>query len=62
MAVDGGSAKAEAGEEQAVVALAARLIGMDLPEAVVPGVAANLKLLGEHLARLDDLVADEARI
>jgi hypothetical protein len=61
MAVDGGSAKAEAGEEQAVVALAARLIGMDLPEAVVPGVAANLKLLGEHLARLDRPAAEAER-
>lgn len=53
MVVDDGSAKNDAREARAVVALAARLIGMDLPEAAVAGVAANLTLLGEHLARLD---------
>ena len=60
MMVESGSATQDgAGEERAVVALAARLIGMELPEAAVPGVAANLALLGEHLARLDGFVAED---
>ncbi|WP_336958309.1 hypothetical protein [Sphingobium aquiterrae] len=53
MTGEGGSAEDGAGADRAVVALVARLIGMDLPEAAVAGVAANLALLGAHLARLD---------
>ncbi len=42
-----------------VYALAAT-IGIDLPDACVAGVAANLALLAEHAARLDGFVFPNA--
>lgn len=45
------------GDATADAAFAIRLaaaVGIDLPEACVAGVAANLALLCEHQARLDD--------
>ncbi len=36
-----------------VTRLAATLLGMKLPPECVPGVAANLALLGTHIATLD---------
>jgi len=39
-----------------VVAALAATVGIDLPKACVPGVAANLALLAEHAGRLDGFV------